>query len=204
MKQLYYTHAFPHLIGSAPIWGTEDDTKEYIQPLIRTQKKLLRIIKHLPPRTHTKPIMKELKILNLTNLYIQRVCTEIYPFIHPTKQINRPEHNHDYIWTAQIHEHQTRYSQQQHHYIPNPYNYSKIRKSNHTMEYHTSKYKSLERPTPSTKKQHIPPELQDEPETPPSRSTRTALMPLQRHPPPHREPPARLTTGTCLSTTDKL
>jgi hypothetical protein len=143
MKQLYYTHAFPHLIGSAPIWGTEDDTKTYIQPLIRTQKKLLRIIKHLPPRTHTKPIMKELKILSLTNLYIQRVCTEIYPFIHQTKQKNRPEHNHDYIWTTQIHEHQTRYSQQQHHYIPNPHNYSKTRKSNHTMEHLTSKYTQI-------------------------------------------------------------
>jgi len=44
--------------------------KEYIQPLIRTQKKVVRLIKNLSPQTHTKPIMKQLKILNITSLYI--------------------------------------------------------------------------------------------------------------------------------------
>ena len=68
MKQLYFTHAYPHLIGDISIWGTNDNTTTYIQPLIRTQKKLIRIIKHLPPRTHTKPLMKELNLYNLYNL----------------------------------------------------------------------------------------------------------------------------------------
>jgi len=119
MKQLYYSLIYPHLIQNISIWGTHDNRKTYIQPLIRTQKKILRLIKHLPPRSHTQPIMTELKILNITNLYIHRTCTEMHPFIHPPTQLNRPEHNHNYIWTSQIHEYPTRYSQQKHLYIPN-------------------------------------------------------------------------------------
>jgi hypothetical protein len=143
MKQLYYSHAYPHLIGEITIWGTQDPTKTYLQPLIRTQKKLIRIIMNLPPRTHTGPLMQKLHILNMTNLYILRVCTETHPFVHTTDQHDRPEHNHTYLWTAQIHEHQTRYSTQQHHYIPNKYQYSKQREPVHTVEFFTEKYTQI-------------------------------------------------------------
>ena len=143
MKQLYYSHAYPHLIGTITIWGTEDPTKTYIQPLIRTQKKIIRIIMNLPPRTHTKPLMQDLHILNMTNLYILRVCTEMHPFIHTTDQNNRPEHDHKYIWTVEIHEHKTRYTQQQHHYIPNPYQYSKEKEPKHTAAVFTRRYTEI-------------------------------------------------------------
>ena len=120
MKQLYFAHAYPHLIGDISIWGTNDSTSTHIQPLVRTQKKLIRIIKHLPPRTHTKHLMKELKLLNLYNLYTLRVCMEMHPHIYPTEHKNRPQHDHKYIWTAQIHDYPTRHSLQQHQYIPTP------------------------------------------------------------------------------------
>jgi hypothetical protein len=96
MRQQYYSQVYPHLIGSITVWGTSDKNKVYIQPLIRVQKKIIRIIKRQAPKSHTKPIMKELKILNLPNLYILRVCVEIHPYIHQTTQVNRPEHNHTY------------------------------------------------------------------------------------------------------------
>ena len=140
MKQLYYSHVYPHLIGSLTVWGTEDTQKTYMQPLIRTHTKILRIIKHLPPRTHTKPIMNELHILNLNNLYILRVAVEMHPFVHPATQQNRPEHNHDYLWTAQIHEYPTRHSLQQHHYIPNR---SYKQTPSHTMEHLTKRYSKI-------------------------------------------------------------
>ena len=118
MKNQYFMHAYPHLIGSITIWGTDNPTKTYIQPLIRTQKRLVRLIKNLPSRTHTKPLMKELNLLNLINLYIMRVCMEVQSFIHPQDNtINRPEHNHHYTQTAEIHSHATRYSNKQHQYI---------------------------------------------------------------------------------------
>jgi hypothetical protein len=113
MRDLYYTHVFPHLIGSISIWGTDDGTKTYIQPLIRTQKKIIRIIARLRPRTHTKPLMTRLKILSIINLFTLRVSIEIQPFIHHTNTANRPEHIHAYTRAAQIHDYPTRFSHQQ-------------------------------------------------------------------------------------------
>ena len=110
MKQLYYTHVYPHLISNISIWGSQRNTKTYLQPLIKMQKKIIRLITNLPPKTHTAPLMKQLRILNLCNLYTLRVCVEMHPFIHPTKHVNRPEHNHDYISTTDIHDYKTRYS----------------------------------------------------------------------------------------------
>jgi hypothetical protein len=120
MKQLYYSQIFPHLIGEIPIWGTDDPTKIYIQPLIRTQKRIIRLIKNLPPRAHTRPLMTELKIMNITNLYKHRVCMQLHPFIHPKKQLNRPQHDNHSLSVAQIHDYPTRHSLQQHLYVPNP------------------------------------------------------------------------------------
>ena len=53
MKQLYYTHAYPHLISNISIWGSQRNTKTYLQPLIKMQKKIIRLITNLPPKnTH--------------------------------------------------------------------------------------------------------------------------------------------------------
>ena len=111
LKQQYYSLAFPHLIGNISIWGTDDPQCTRLQPLIRTQKRLLRLIKHLPPRTPTKPIRDELELLSLPDLYTLRVSTEMHAYVYPAKPINRPEHNHHYVSPAQIHSHNTRFSQ---------------------------------------------------------------------------------------------
>ncbi len=133
MRQLYYSHVYPHLIGAITIWGSANKNKAYLQPLIRTQKKIIRIVKNVRPNTHTQPIMKELSILNLTHLYVLRVCLEMHPFIYKQKQKNRPDHDHDYISTTEIHEYPTRHSKQQHFYIPN----KPTTKTNHKMDLFT-------------------------------------------------------------------
>ena len=61
--------------------------------------------------------MTKLQILNITNLYILRVCAEMHPFIFPKKQLNRPEHNHNYTSVSNIHKHATRYATTNHQYI---------------------------------------------------------------------------------------
>jgi hypothetical protein len=143
MKQLYYQHIFPHLIGNITIWGTTNSKATYMQPLIRTHKKIIRLLKNQRPRTHTKPIMTELQILSLTNLYIHRVCVEMHPFIHPPKEeLNRPEHNHHYMKTSQVHSHRTRYSLHNHQFIPQQKNYSK-KKPKFTTTHLTAKYASI-------------------------------------------------------------
>jgi hypothetical protein len=133
MVGIYYSLVFPHLIGGIPIWGTDDSKKTYIQPLIRTQKKIIRIIVNRPPGTHTGPIMTKFQILNMTNLYIHRVCVEMHPHVHHVRQLNRPEHNHNYIWTAQVHDYPTRHSRQGNHDIPNPnaHRFSKTKEQTH-------------------------------------------------------------------------
>ncbi len=52
------------------IWGTDDPNATRLQLLITTQNNLIRLIKNLPPRTHTRPLMAELKILSVPSLYI--------------------------------------------------------------------------------------------------------------------------------------
>ena len=134
MKEQYYAQAYPHLIRDITIWGTNKPTSTYLQPLIRTQKKLIRIITKQTPRTHTGPLMSELEILNIPNLYILRTGIEVQAHIYPPTHTSRPEHSHNYISTAQIHEYPTRHSQQLHHYIPN-----KRKQPKHSMGHITSK-----------------------------------------------------------------
>jgi hypothetical protein len=65
----------------------------------------------------------------------------MHPFINPQEQnINRPQHNHHYIKTSEIHPYPTRYSENQSLYIPNTYQYSKIYKPKYTIHYSTKKY----------------------------------------------------------------
>jgi hypothetical protein len=145
MKHLYYMHVYPHLIGAITIWGTHKHNKEYIQPLIRTQKKITRLTTNQPPRAHTQPLMEQLEILNITNLYTLRVTIELHQYIHPTEEDrNRPEHNHNYTLTTQVHDHQTRQAQENKYYIPNSnlLRQAKItqRTAEHTAEHFNTKY----------------------------------------------------------------
>jgi hypothetical protein len=144
MKQLYYSYIYPHLIYTLTIWGTENKHKTYIQSLHRTHKKIIRLICNTPPQTHTKPLMKLLKILNIFNLYIYRTAIDMHPFIHPpNEEINRPIHNHHYIPVTQIHSYPTRFSQKQSLYIPNTNQYSKTYIPKHTVQHSTAKFSHI-------------------------------------------------------------
>ena len=123
--------------------GTDNQHRTYIQPLIRTQKQIIRLLKNLPPRAHTNPTMTELQLLNITNIYILSVCTELHPFIYSSAPVNRPEHDHNYIFTSHIHEYPTRYSLNTHHYIPNMVTHKQSRKNKthkYILEHLTKEY----------------------------------------------------------------
>ena len=154
MIQLYYSHIYPHLIYSIAIWGSDDDTKTYLQPLTKMQKKIIRIIFNEKPRTHTKPLMNKHKILNITNLYTQRVCLEMHPFIHHTNRTNKPDHDHDYLWVAQIHDYPTRHSLRAHQFIPNPHQYSKTKEPKFVLAHLTQRYTEVWNKLPETVRQH--------------------------------------------------
>ena len=127
MKKLYDKHVYTHLIYAIPIWGTDKKTALYLKPLIVAHKRLVRMIRNVPARAHTKPIMTALDILTIYNLYTLRVCVEMHPFVHtetprrrpsqpqPTnrpkpkaKPVNRPQHVHHYVRTTNVHKHMTR------------------------------------------------------------------------------------------------
>ena len=121
------------------------------------QKKLIRIMANQPPRTHTKPLMLTHRILDITNLYIQRVCLEMHPFIHNTKQATRPEHDHTYIPVSEVHDHHTRHSHQQHQYIPNPNQYGKNKEPTiaHLTQQYTEIWNTLPQENRSTSNFHF-------------------------------------------------
>ena len=110
MTQQYYSLVYPHLIGAISVWGTDKTTSTQLQPLIRTQKKIIRLIKNVPPRTHTKPIMRELNLLTVPDLYTLRASAEMHAHVYPPEPVNRPEHNHHYIPTHLVHSHRTRHA----------------------------------------------------------------------------------------------
>ena len=140
MRQLYYSQIFPHLIGEITVWGTDNPYTSYLQPLVRTHKRIIRLIKNLPPRTHTKPLMTELKILNISNLYIHRTCMQQHSFVYPSRQLNRPQHNNQPLWTAEVHDYPTRYSLQRHQYVPNPHKQFKKRRPAHETSHFAAKH----------------------------------------------------------------
>jgi hypothetical protein len=144
MRNLYYSLIHPHFMLNMTIWGTENEKKTYIQPLIRIQKRIIRLMVNTYPRAHTKPIMTKHKIMNLTNLYIYQVCIGAHPFIHPQSQLNRPEHDHEYIWTAQIHNYPTRHTLDKHIYIPNT-----SKNARHTIGHLTAQYAKIWNSLPS-------------------------------------------------------
>ena len=149
MLKLYYTFAYPHLIGAISVWGTSSSTAEYMQPLRIAHKKIVRITCNRPPRTHTAPLLDKYRILDLERLYTLRVSAEMHPHIHPnTKKpaIDRPQHDHQYVIVTDVHAHGTRYAKNNI-FIPNMHKYSKtqqpIHTSTHYAQLHTSVWNNL-------------------------------------------------------------
>lgn len=53
LRDLYYTHTCPHLIGNFSVWDTAKSSKMYIKPLSTLQKMLITLICNVSPRTYT-------------------------------------------------------------------------------------------------------------------------------------------------------
>lgn len=64
----------------------------------------------------------------------------MHPHIHPQDKVNRPEHDHNYTLTSQVHNHRTRYSAQNHHFIPHAKHYSKSKQPAITAAHYTAQY----------------------------------------------------------------
>ena len=76
---LYKAFIQPHLIYCIEIWGGTYD--KYLLPLITIQKKALRIISSVPPRTHCEPLFVQCNILKLDKLYQYMIANFMFKYV---------------------------------------------------------------------------------------------------------------------------
>ena len=76
LRNLYFTFIYPYLIYCIEIWGNTHNT--YLLPLIKLQKKCVRIITFSHYLEYTEPLFKQLDILNFTQR-ISFIMFKIFP-----------------------------------------------------------------------------------------------------------------------------
>ena len=67
LNNLYNTMILPFISYCIHVWGKAADT--YLGKIHILQKKVVRIISGVPPRTHTQPLFNELKVLTVNQIY---------------------------------------------------------------------------------------------------------------------------------------
>ena len=85
------------------VWGA--CTSKYIKRLHVLQKKAVRIICHAKPRTHSEPLFKELKLLNIWQMNKYLIGLFMYKHYH---KILPPLFETFFTRTCEVHSHDTR------------------------------------------------------------------------------------------------
>ena len=67
-----------YLTNCVEVWGNTPDT--HLDPLIKLQNKIIRIITFSPYLAHTKPLFKERYILTFPKIVIQRISLQMFKF----------------------------------------------------------------------------------------------------------------------------
>lgn len=80
LMTLYYSLVYPYLQYGIIAWGTTYQT--HLDPLIKIQKRVIRIISSAPYLAHTEPLFNKLKLLNLRKIYILNVMMFMFRFHH--------------------------------------------------------------------------------------------------------------------------
>ena len=76
VKQMYYTFVFPYLIYCCEIWGNTSHI--YLDPLIKCQNKIIRIMTFSQNDAPSKPLFMKLETLDLQKLIIHRTALMMY------------------------------------------------------------------------------------------------------------------------------
>ena len=71
LRNLYFTFVYPYLIYCVEVWGNACDT--HLDPIIKIQKKCVRVITFSHYLEPTESLFKDLKILLFKKLVIQRI-----------------------------------------------------------------------------------------------------------------------------------
>ena len=100
---LYHSFIYPYLTYCLEVWRGAGNV--YLLSLFKLQKRVVRIMKSLPHRAHTEPIFLDLKLLNIYQLYKQKILLFRFEYIRGCL----PKlFNNYYIRNVDIHSHVTR------------------------------------------------------------------------------------------------
>ena len=77
---MYYSFVYPYLCYCINIWGNTYDS--YLDPLIKLQKRIVRLITNSTRYAHTKPLFLRLKMMNLSQIYIYSVQLFMFKYYH--------------------------------------------------------------------------------------------------------------------------
>ena len=103
---LYYSFVYPYLNYCNCIWG--NTCASYLDPLVKLQKRAIRIIAGAEWLAHTEPLFKTFKVLSMSRLFIYNIQLFLYKFYR--KKV--PEiFERFYIVNSDIHDHYTRQSE---------------------------------------------------------------------------------------------
>ena len=76
LRNLYYSFIYPYLVYCNHVWGNASLC--YLNKLSVLQKRAIRIIAGVRPRTSTHPLFQELKLLNLHQLNVYLIARLMY------------------------------------------------------------------------------------------------------------------------------
>ena len=80
LLQLYNSFVYPYLIYCVEIWGNAADI--HLDPIIKMQKKIIRIMTFSKFGTPTKPLFEKLKIFHFKKIVFLRITLQMYKYNH--------------------------------------------------------------------------------------------------------------------------
>ena len=103
MRVLYNAFIYPYFTYCIEVWG--NTYQSYLEPLIKLQKRAVRTIVGARKYAHTAPLFRELKLLNIKEIYIYCVQLFMYKYHHSILPLIFSDF---YVRNNSIHEHHTR------------------------------------------------------------------------------------------------
>ena len=76
LLNLYNTMVLPFISYCIHVWGKAANT--HLDKIHILQKKIVRIISGVPPRTHSQPLFDKLKVMTIHQIYEYYVCVFMY------------------------------------------------------------------------------------------------------------------------------
>ena len=102
---LYYSFLYPYFNYCNCIWG--NTYQSYLTPLIKLQKRAVRIISFADRNAHTEPLFKKLKILDLSKVFVY--CVQLFMFKYHHGLVPSIFQK-NYVFNHDLHEYMTRQS----------------------------------------------------------------------------------------------